>query len=107
MTMMFNAQWAMDQPTDLNLVSRLWKKLSSNVLLCAQLFEFTKVAKLAMVQIMGFVEDERTFSTLTFVKTRLWNRLCEHFESSDSDVCITFLYIDIFPSNDAIIAWTE
>jgi hypothetical protein len=63
-TMMFNARWAMDQPMDLNLVSIPWKMLSSNVLLCAQLSNFTKVAKLAMVQIMGFIKDERTFSTL-------------------------------------------
>jgi hypothetical protein len=27
-TMMFNVQWAIGQPMDLNLVSRLWKKLS-------------------------------------------------------------------------------
>jgi hypothetical protein len=30
-----------------------------------------KVAKFTMVQIMGFMEDERTFSTLTFMMTRL------------------------------------
>ncbi len=31
-TMLFNVQWAIDQPMDLNLLSRLWKKLSSNAL---------------------------------------------------------------------------
>ncbi len=46
---------------DLNPLSRLWKKLSSNALLCARLNEFMKVAKLTVVQIMGFVEDERIF----------------------------------------------
>ncbi len=46
---------------------RLWKKLSSNVLLCARLFEFMKVAKLVVVQIMDSMKDERTFSTLTFM----------------------------------------
>jgi hypothetical protein len=56
---------------DVNLVSKLWKTLSSNALLCAQLYEFMKVVELAMAQIMGFVEDERIFSTLMFMKTRL------------------------------------
>jgi hypothetical protein len=37
----------------------------SNVVLCAHLNEFVKVIKLAMVQFMGLVEDERT---LTFMK---------------------------------------
>jgi TRAP-type mannitol/chloroaromatic compound transport system permease large subunit len=63
-TMMSNAQWAMDQPMYVNLVSRFWKKLSSNALLCVQFFEFMKVVELAVVQIKGYVEDEKTFSTL-------------------------------------------
>jgi hypothetical protein len=71
--MMSNAQWAIDQPMDVNLVSKLWKTLSSNALLCAQLSEFMKMVGLAMAQIMGSVEDEKTFSTLTFMKIRLRN----------------------------------
>jgi hypothetical protein len=43
----------------------------SNALLCAHFNEFVKVIELAMVQFMGLVEDERTFSTLTFMKTIL------------------------------------
>jgi hypothetical protein len=56
---------------DLNPMSKHWEKLSNNVLSCAQLFEFMKLVELVVVQIMGFVEDERTFSTLTFTKIRL------------------------------------
>jgi hypothetical protein len=63
----------MDQPMDLNPMFIVWRKISSNALLCAQPSEFIKVAKLAMVQIMEYVEDERTFSTLIFMKTRLQN----------------------------------
>jgi hypothetical protein len=54
---MSNAQRVMDQPMDVNPMSKLWKKVSSNALLCVQLFEFMKVAKL-VVQIVGFVEDK-------------------------------------------------
>jgi hypothetical protein len=54
------------------------EKNSSNVLLCVRLSKFMKVGKLVVVQIMIFVEDENTFSTLTFMKIRLWNCLCEH-----------------------------
>jgi hypothetical protein len=66
--MMSNAQWAMDWPMDVNSVSKLWNKLFPNALLCVQLSKFMNVAKLVVVQIVG---DERTFSTLTFMKTRL------------------------------------
>jgi len=37
-TMMSNVQWAMDQPMDLNPMSKLWKKISSDELLCGQLW---------------------------------------------------------------------
>ncbi len=103
-TMMSNVQRAMDQPMDVNLVSRLWKKHFPNALLCAQLSKFMKVAKLVVVQVMGSVEDERTFSTLTFMKTRLRNRLCEHL---DLVVCMfvqPFYTIDTFPYDDVILA---
>ncbi len=39
-----------------------------------------KVAKFVVVQIMGFMENERTFLTLTFMKVRLENKLCEHLD---------------------------
>ena len=38
-----------------------------------------KVAKIAMVQIVGSVKDERTFSNLTFIKNKLRNRLLCHW----------------------------
>jgi hypothetical protein len=56
---------------------------------------------------MGFVEDEFFFSTLTFMKTRLRNKFCEHL---DLVVCMftqPFYIVDSFPYNDAIIAWTN
>jgi len=70
--MKLNAQWAMDWPMDLNLLSKLWGKNSSNTLLCPHLCKFMKVATLVVIYIMGFVEEENTFLTLTFMKTRLW-----------------------------------
>jgi hypothetical protein len=54
--------------------------------------------------LMGFVEDDRIFSTLMFMKTRLRNRLCEHL---DLVVCMfaqPFYTVDTFPYDDAITA---
>lgn len=79
----------------------------SNALLCAHLNEFVKVIELAMVQFMGLVEDERTFSTLTIMKTILRKRFCEHF---DLVICMhvqPFYTFDIFPYDVAIIAWID
>jgi hypothetical protein len=56
---------------DVNSKLKLWNKLSPNAFLCAQLSEFMNVAKLVVIQIMGSMEDEKTFSTLMFMKTIL------------------------------------
>jgi hypothetical protein len=67
-----------------------------------------KVAKLAMVQIMGYIEDERIFSILTFMKTRMWDRLCDHL---DLVVCMFAIFLlhcfNFIPYNDAITIWTN
>jgi hypothetical protein len=42
-----------------------------------------KVTKIAMVQVLGLVEDERTFSNLAFMKNKLHNQLTTHF-----DLCV-------------------
>jgi hypothetical protein len=68
----------MDQPLNLNPLFQLWKELSPNALLCVHLSEFMEVVELVLVQIMGFVEDERNFLTVTFMKTRLQNMILEH-----------------------------
>jgi len=56
---------------------------------------------------MGFVKDERTFSTLTFMKRRIQNMFDEHL---DLMVCMfaQFFYdVDIFLYDNAITTWFE
>jgi hypothetical protein len=50
-----------------------------------------KIAELVMVQIMGSMEDDNFFSTLTFMKMKLWNDFMSIWIGG-SYVCITFLY---------------
>jgi hypothetical protein len=38
------------------------------------------VAEIGMIHVLGSVEDERTFSSLNFLKDRLQNRLDEHLQ---------------------------
>ncbi len=97
----------MYQPMDLNAMFKLWKNFFSNVFLHVQLFEFLKATKLVVVQTMGFVEDERIFSTLTFIKTKLHIQLCEHL---DLVVCMfaqPFYIVDIFLYDNTITPCTN
>jgi hypothetical protein len=61
------------------------------------------MAKLVVFQIMGSMEDERNFSYLTFMKTRLWNRLWEHLDLVVRIFAQPFYSIDIFPYDDVTI----
>jgi hypothetical protein len=96
---------AMEHPMDFNPLSKLWKNNSSNVLLCAQLSKFMKVGKLVVGQIMIFVENENTFSTLTFMKIRLWNCLCEHLDLVVHMFAQPFHIVNTFLYDDAITTW--
>jgi hypothetical protein len=81
--MSHNAEPIMVKSSDNNFVSRLWMKIISFPILICKLSEYKKLVEIAMVQVLGFVEDERTFSNLTFMKNRLRNRLTTHL-----DVCV-------------------
>lgn len=49
-------------PMTENPMSRLWRKLSSNALVSMKLLEFIKVSKITHIQVLGILEDERTFA---------------------------------------------
>lgn len=56
---------AMEPPYQDNAVAKLWCKLyNSFVLKEHTMFEYFKVAKMAMVQVLSLIEDEYTFLTL-------------------------------------------
>jgi hypothetical protein len=50
--------------------------LDANTALVATFPKYIKLAEVAMVHVLGSVEDERSFSSLTFLKDKLQNRLC-------------------------------
>jgi hypothetical protein len=45
----------------------------------SKLSEYMKVVKIAMVQVLGLVKDERTFNNFSFVKSKFHNWLNTHF----------------------------
>ncbi|MCO5598189.1 hypothetical protein L7F22_052281 [Adiantum nelumboides] len=88
-------------------VTFLWKKLSHTSQLMSQIFEYAKLADLALVMIIGSVEDERTFSRLDFIKNKKRNRLDKHL-----DICVRafeqkFYDINTFPFNEACNVWND
>jgi hypothetical protein len=69
------ARGMLQRPLTLNLVTRLWRSIEANNYFKHTLSEFIKIAEIAIVMVLGSVQDERTFSTVTFAKNKLRNRL--------------------------------
>jgi hypothetical protein len=69
--------------------------------------KYVKLAKLVMCQVLGFVEDECCFNTLSFMKGKFCNCFITHL-----DVCVRvssqdFYNLESFPYTKAIVAWRE
>jgi hypothetical protein len=56
----------------------MWLKIQSFTLLVLKLSKYIKVVEITMVQILGSIEDERTFSNLVFMKSKLHKKLTTH-----------------------------
>jgi hypothetical protein len=80
LSMWSNSQWTVQHSFGINPLSRLWQKLGSNTLLASKLSEFVKVAEVAVVTLLGSVEDECTFSTLSYMKSKVRNNLDDHLD---------------------------
>jgi len=59
----------------------MWRVLNSKNNLTQNFGEFLKLAKMVVVHVIGlvdWVEDEYTFSSVGFLKSRFQNKLVEH-----------------------------
>jgi hypothetical protein len=62
----------------LNPAAKLWQIMGANSLLQHVFLEYFKLVNMALTLVLGFVEDERTFSIVGFVKGKLQNKLVKH-----------------------------
>ena len=59
-------------------MTRLSRCIETNSMLRHKLLEYMKIAELEVVIVLGSVEDERIFSTLSFMKNKLHSYLSTH-----------------------------
>ena len=85
----------------------IWQSLSINALLFSKSFEFHELAEMVVVQIMGSVEDERVFSTLSFMKMKLRNKLTDHVDLTVCMFCQNHWQLDNLMFGNAFIAWKQ
>jgi hypothetical protein len=70
-----HATKAMECPDSINPVTKVWQKLGCKALLLSKLSEYMKLAEVAGTVVLGSCEDERMFSTFSFMKDKVRNRL--------------------------------
>jgi len=66
--MIDNVDPMMAKTHDKNLVSKLWIKIKSSLIMAHKLNECIKLDEIVLTQVLGFVEDERTFNNLAYMK---------------------------------------
>lgn len=77
-TMRANFKWVIYYGFHTKQVSVLWRKLGFNTFMAHKLSKFFKTVEITIEIIFGLVENQRIFSTMTFMKTNLRNKLDEH-----------------------------
>ena len=107
LTMKSNAHAAMEEPRDENPLIKVWVRIGQNALMLSRLSEYIKVAEIAVAVVLGSVEDERTFSTLSFMKSKLRNRLGGHVDTCVKLFSQSFFTLETFPLTKAISSWRE
>jgi hypothetical protein len=96
----------MRNPHEDGSATRLWIKLAESEILIDSISEFFKLADLCLTMILGSVEDERVFSALGFLKSKLRNKLDKNLEN-----CLrlyTSRYeVHTFPYDRALKLWMK
>jgi hypothetical protein len=77
-TMKSNATSCTKPHFNTNPLTHMWCLVTTSRILVSNFLEYVKLVKLTMVQIVYNVEDERCFSTLAFMKSKLYNILTIH-----------------------------
>jgi len=63
----------MGPPYIVNPMTWLWKSLDFSQVITHKMTKYLKLAKIAKVQVINYVVDERHFNNLNFIKSKLCN----------------------------------
>ncbi len=97
----------MENPNHENPIIQSWQQFATNNLLLVHLFEFINLTQLAIIQIVGIVEDEKTLFHIDLHEvqaSKLVGRASKHV------ICMfvqDFFTKDIFPFQTIIANWND
>jgi hypothetical protein len=80
--------------------------MTTSRILVPNFVKYVKLAELAMVQVIGSVEDKKCFSTLAFMKSKFCNRLTTHLPLVVHMFTQNFYTMHNFPYKECIEQWS-
>ncbi len=92
-------------PFDINPLTRMWRLVTTSWILVSSFPMYFKLVELAMVHIIGSVEDERCLSTLAFMKSKLRNKFNIHLPIVVHMLAQQLYTLKNFPYVECIEQW--
>ena len=102
-----NAHVAMEPPYDINHVTRIWQTIYASRVFSHGFPKYLKLAEIAMVHVIGSVEDERVFLSVSFLKTKLCNSLDPHLGLVVGMYSQNIYTLQNSPYDDVFDSWTN
>jgi hypothetical protein len=88
-----------------NPLTKIWRLFDANSTLSKCFPEYFKLAEIAVVHVLGSVEDERTFSSLSFLKDKIRNRLDTNLQLVVGMHGQQIYNLQTFPYDDCFKQW--
>lgn len=105
LNMTSNCRAAMEPPYDLNPLTKIWRKITSNGPFVGRFHTYVAVAEITVVMVFGSVKDERIFSTLAFLKLKLINSLNSHLNLVVGIYNEKMFSLKSFPYDATFVEW--
>jgi hypothetical protein len=92
--------------TIINRLTCMWGVMHASQLLCNVFPKYLKVVEIAMIHVLGFVEDEQCFNSVAFMKNKMCNKLDNHFQLGFFVYAQIFFTLHNFPYEDSYEMWS-
>lgn len=86
-------------------MSKMWKKSSLKSVIANMCNDHIQTTELVVVQVLCNMEDERIFSALSFLKSKLHDRLQIHLDLCVLSFSQPLFALQTFPHEHAIEDW--
>jgi hypothetical protein len=104
-TMRSNAKATLGPPNIINPLTKMWRIIFHFTILSCSILEYVKRAKIAKIQVLGLVKDERVFNNLHFIKIKIHNQLIDNLALCVHMFGQSIFTMRNFPYDEVVRIW--